>query len=189
MKNTLAENMLRFGVKNLSKLEKTTLAEQTPVKTVVLSNEINNLPIGKKVEYVGVTTNRKVTYTDGGEGFVQYSNANIVKLSNDTVLILGDRIGKSKKPTPVVAIVSVKTGVDQFIGAAMQTNLVDLVKSMLTYQISLNESDYYNIFTTIGNDLRAYVNMSTKQELDTLAKTIPGAPAKVNQIETALNIV
>jgi hypothetical protein len=188
MKNTLAENMLRFGVKNLSEDVKTKLAEQ---QTTAGGTENNLANIYTKLSYLkpyidvnGFITGKK--YTTGGDSFIRwYPKATIIRLglgTEDTVLIMGNRGNTvDTKFNPSISVTKANDGFETFVAVKGTKSLKDLVENLLSYS-SLNETNYKNLF--INTNIFDYIKPSSKQELEAL---ITKYPAKKSSIDNIIN--
>jgi hypothetical protein len=194
MKNTLAENMLRFGSKNLDsksvkKLQKLAEQQTTDPKSVDFSEAFPALSVGKTIKYPAFVT-PKILYKDArGESNVGWTDAVVMKLNDTFALIFGNRSNaKDGKYYPTMSLTQANNGYELLATAKGTADLISLINTMFKYT-ALSEVDYTNMFKALKPYLTQYVKMNTKAELDALTEKNPTLKAKVDNIAAALGIV
>jgi hypothetical protein len=193
MKNTLAENMLRFGSKNLDpksvkNLQK--LAEQAE-NQLAITDVYRKLPVGQPREFKQGFVTPKALYSDErGDGNVGWNQSIVTRLNDgDILLIMGNRMNKTDlKYYPTISITQGENGIEILNAKAMTIDLKTLLSTMLKMNVPPTETDYTNIFKAIAGYLKQYIKMNTKEDLDTLAASIPNSTEKVNIAAAALGI-
>jgi hypothetical protein len=167
MKNTLAENMLRFGVKNLSEDVKTKLAEQGQNAL-----DLANLNLPNKLQPM-ISNNTVVSQKETGKPGEEKLNVTwspksiIVPVSDDknTVLILGTRTAKDKPAGPFIAVTLRTNGQEINLVPAKTIDLIGFLKLQTSKTIT-SEPDMYNLFNALAKTkiLGNYVVINPKDE-------------------------
>ena len=165
MKNTLAENMLRFGVKNLSEDVKTKLAEQGQNAL-----DLANLNLPNKLQPM-ISNNTVVSQKETGKPGEEKLNVTwspksvIVPLSDDknTVLILGTRTAKDQPTGPFIAVTLRTNGQEINLVSAKTIDLIGFLKLKTVVKSGVDMRNLFNALAktkVLGN----YVVINPKDE-------------------------
>ena len=164
MKNTLAENMLRFGAKNLSEESKKKLEEQGQNAL-----DLKNLNLPNKLQPM-ISNNDVVSEKDTGKPGADRLNVKwspktiIVPLTDDknTVLLLGTRTAKDQPAGPFIAKTLRTTGQELNLVSAKTIDLIGFLK----LNTVSNGTEMYNLFNALVKTkvLANYIVINPKDE-------------------------